>query len=126
MSFANPASAASTSPVRSGRNIAPSTNPHSTQDLCHTYKCKLLKLVLDDVTPLPSALTVVRRTKSLIHALDAVLPASPSLNFRERLAACLEREDVDPETQQKAKELLEIYESQFGVNDLLDNPPQNS
>lgn len=93
---------------------------------CQTYKCKLLKQVLDEVTPLPSALTTVRRTKSLIHALDVVLSASPSPNFRERLAACLEREDVSPEIQQMARDLLEIYESQFGVDDLLEDPPQNS
>jgi hypothetical protein len=93
---------------------------------CRTYKCKLLKQVLDEKTPLPSALTTVRQTKSLIHALDRVLPESPSPNFRERLTACLEREDVDSETQQKAKELLEIYESQFGVNDIVDTLPANS
>lgn len=93
---------------------------------CRTYKCKLLKQLLDDVTPLPSALTTVRRTKSLIHTLDVFLPASPSLNFRERLAAYLEREDVSSEIQQQARELLEMYESQFGVDDLLDDPPQNS
>lgn len=93
---------------------------------CRTYKCKLLKQVLDEETPLPSALTIVRRTKSLIHALDMVLPESPSPNFRERLTACLEREDVSPEIRQKTKELLEMYESQFGVNDLLDNSSQNS
>lgn len=93
---------------------------------CRTYKCKLLKQVLDEETPLPSALGTVRRTKSLIHDLDRVLPTASSLNFRERLVACLEREDVSPEIKQKAKELLEIYESQFGVNDLVDNPPQNS
>jgi hypothetical protein len=93
---------------------------------CHTYKCKLLKQLLDEKTPLPSALITVRRTKNLIHALDVVLPASPNPNFRERLAACLEREDVSPEIQQKARELLEIYESQFGVTDLLEDPPQNS
>ena len=93
---------------------------------CRTYKCKLLKQVLDEITPLPSALTVIHRTKSLIHALDVVLPASPSPNFRERLAAYLEREDVSPEIQQQAGELLEVYESQFGVTDLLEDPPQNS
>lgn len=93
---------------------------------CRTYKCKLLKQVLDEVTPLPSALTIVRQTKSLIHALDMVLPSTATLNFRERLTACLEREDVSPEIYQKAKELLEIYEFQFGVTDLLEDPPQNS
>lgn len=93
---------------------------------CRTYKCKLLKQVLDDVIPLPSALTTVRRTKSLIHDLDMILPASSHPNFRERLAACLEREDVGSEIQQKARDLLEVYESQFGVDDLLEDPPQNS
>lgn len=93
---------------------------------CRTYKCKLLKQVLDEITPLPSALTIVHRTKSLIHALDVVLPASPSPNFRERLAAYLEREDVSLEIQQQAGKLLEIYEVQFGVNDLLEDPPENS
>jgi superfamily I DNA/RNA helicase len=93
---------------------------------CRTYKCKLLKQMLDEETPLPSALIVVRRTKSLILDLDSVLPSSSNPNFRERLTACFEREDVDSETQKKARELLEVYESHFGVNDLLDNPPQNS
>lgn len=89
---------------------------------CRTYKCKLLKQVLDEVTPLPSALTTVRQTKSLIHALDMVLPASLNPNFRERLVVCLERDDASSEIQQKARELLEIYASQFGVDDLTDHP----
>lgn len=93
---------------------------------CRTYKCKLLKQVLDEITPLPSALITVRQTKSLIHALDVVLPASHSPNFRERVAAYLEQDEAHPDVRQKARELLEMYESQFGVNDLLDNPPQNS
>ena len=93
---------------------------------CRTYKCRLLKQVLEDITPLPSALTTVRRTKSLIHTLNMVLPESSCPNFRERLTALLEREDVSSEIGQKVKELLEVYESQFGVSDLLDNPPQNS
>ena len=88
---------------------------------CRTYKCKLLKQVLDDVLPLPSALSVVQQTKSLIHELEMVLPNSPNPNFRERLVAYLENENSGMEFQRKAKELLVIYESQFGVNDLLGN-----
>ena len=88
---------------------------------CGTYKCKLLKQVLDEVTPLHSALTIVQQTKSLIHKLDMVLPHSPNPNFRERLVAYLEKENSGMEFQRQAKELLVIYESQFGVNDLLGN-----
>jgi len=93
---------------------------------CKTYKCKLLKQVLDEVTPLPSALTVVRQTKDMIHDLDMALPASSDPNFRQRLVTCLEDDDAPPELQKKAKVLLEVYESKFGVDDLLDNAPANS
>jgi len=89
---------------------------------CNTYKCKLLKQLLDEVTPLPSAMEVVSQTKSLIHELDLILPASSMSNFRDRLVACLENSDTTPQIHQKAKELLDVYESQFGVNDLLDKP----
>ena len=91
---------------------------------CKTYKCKLLKQVLDEVTPLPSALTVVKQTKDMIHDLDMVLPTSSEPNFRERLVTCLENENANPALQQKAKTLLEVYESQFGVNDLLGDAPE--
>ena len=93
---------------------------------CRTYKCKLLKQVLDDVLPLPSALSVVQQTKSLIHELDMLLPTHPSPSFRERLVAYLELGGAEPEILQKARELLDVYESQFGVTDLLLNPPANT
>jgi len=86
---------------------------------CRTYKCKLLKQVLDDVTPLPSALTTVQQTRDMINELDALLPRSSGLNFRERLVAYLEQEDPEPGIRQKAKKLLMVYESQFGVSDLI-------
>ena len=95
-------------------------SPHYPR-FCGTYKCKLFKQVLDDVTPLHSALTTVRETKSLIHELDRVLPISSAQNFRERLVACLEHESTDCELHKKVKQLLEIYETQFGVDDLLDH-----
>jgi len=95
-------------------------SPHYPR-FCGTYKCKLLKQMLDEVTPLPSALTVVQHTKSLIHELELILPTSANPNFRERLASYLEQGGSNPEFQQKAKELLEVYEVQFGVKDLVDH-----
>jgi len=86
---------------------------------CHTYKCKLLKQVLDEATPLPSALTTVRQTKDLIDTLSGLLPASSNPNFRERLVAHLESGYADPEFRRLAKELLNVYEQQFGVINLL-------
>jgi hypothetical protein len=85
---------------------------------CGTYKCKLLKQVLDEVTPLPSALDVVQHTKSLIHQLGLALPNSANPNFRERLVQYLEQNPSDSELHRKAKGLLNIYDSRFGVADL--------
>lgn len=88
---------------------------------CRTYKCKLLRLVLDEVTPLPSALTIVQQTKNLINSLTALLPESQNPNFRERLAANIQAENSGSEFQTKARELLTCYETQFGVVDLIDH-----
>lgn len=93
---------------------------------CRTYRCKLLKKMLDESTPLHTALTVIQQTKDMIRELDAMLPASPKTNFRERLVAQIENENSGMEFQQKAKELLEVYEAQFGINDLLDDPSDKS
>ena len=84
---------------------------------CETYKCKLLKEVLDEVTPFPSALEIVQYTKSLIHELDQALPNADKPNFRERLVQYLEQNPSDSELHRKAKELLNIYNSRFGVTD---------
>lgn len=86
---------------------------------CRTYKCKLLKQLLDEVTPLPSALETVQQTKHLIHELDLRLPASLNPNFRDRLVAYIESEHGESETGQEVKKLLSIYKTHFGVDDLL-------
>lgn len=96
-------------------------SPHYPR-FCRTYKCKLLKQVLDDINSLHSALITVQQTKSLIHELDSFLPTSSAQNFRERLVACLEDKDTNLDVQNKAKGLLEVYEAQFGVTDLVDQP----
>jgi len=95
-------------------------SPHYPR-FCRTYKCKLLKQVLDEVTPLRSALTVVQHTKSLIHELDMLLPTSPNPNFRERLVTYLEDKASKQEIRQKVNDLLDVYDKRFGVNDLVDS-----
>src|SRR5687767_8227268 len=104
------------------------TSPHYPH-FCRTYKCKLLKQVLDENTSLPSALTVVERAKEMIHEVEALLPSSSNTNFRERLVthlegqkASAEPENTDLEFRMKASELLIFYEKVFGVKDLVDKP----
>jgi hypothetical protein len=88
---------------------------------CRTYKCKLLKEVLDENTSLPDALTVVQQAKEMIHEVEALLPASPNTNFRARLVAQLEEnESTDLEFRRKAHALLILYEKVFGVKNLVD------
>lgn len=107
------------------------TSPHYPH-FCRTYKCKLLKEVLDENTSLPGALTVVERAKEMIGEVEALLPSSSNINFRERLVAHLENlerlkastgpENTDLEFRMKAGELLIFYEKVFGVKDLVDKP----
>ena len=95
---------------------------------CRTYKCALLKKLLDETTTLSKALIQVEQAKEMIHELEALLPDSPSSNFRERLVARIEalgdsneptaREEA--EFRQKADALLAVYEEVFGVDDLLE------
>jgi hypothetical protein len=106
-------------------------SPHYPR-FCGTYKCKLLKEVLNESTSLSEALTVIDQAKGLIQELKALLPASPNLNFRERLVTHLEnlerrqtsagQANTDLEFRQKASALLIFYERVFGVNDLVDLP----
>jgi hypothetical protein len=97
--------------------------PHA----CRTYKCKLLKEVLDETIPLPNALIVIQQTKEMIAELEMFLPVSPNISFRERLVAHIEyleesakQENAGLEFQQKANELLVYYKKYFGVKDLVD------
>src|SRR5215207_2682025 len=98
-------------------------SPHFPR-FCRTYKCKLLKKVLDESTSLPHALTVVEEAKEVIREVEALLPGSPSANFRERLVARLEgttaQNDGDMEFRRKAKALLTFYEEVFGVDDVIE------
>ncbi|HLO15051.1 MAG TPA: YkgJ family cysteine cluster protein [Anaerolineales bacterium] len=107
------------------------TSPHYPH-FCRTYKCKLLKEVLNENISLSNALTVIEQAKELIHELEILLPNSPrNNNFRERLVAQLEslqtskgEEHTESEFQRKADALLTFYEQVFGVNDLIETPDE--
>ena len=98
--------------------------------VCRSYKCKLLKEMLAEVTSLPESLKMVEQAKEMIEKLEALLPGSPTVNFRERLVEQLEklqhREKPDSqgttgtEFQLKAQALLDYYECVFGVDDLVE------
>ena len=96
-------------------------SPHYPR-FCHTYKCRLLKKVLDGNTALPDALTAIAAAKALIRELEELLPDSSNPNFRERLVAQLERtrpqEEGNLEIRRRATALLATYEELFGVDDV--------
>jgi hypothetical protein len=95
---------------------------------CGTYKCSLLKQVLEDSIPLPEAMHLITQAKDLIRELESLLPDSANPNFRERLSALLESPEsrlrANTERWQKAEALLAIYDEVFGVTDLAVQNPQ--
>jgi hypothetical protein len=89
---------------------------------CRTYKCKLLKKLLDETATLPDALSLIQAAKEMIRELEAALPDSPHPNFRERLVARLEQTTEDARNQEfrrKAHALLTFYKEVFGVDDVI-------
>lgn len=97
------------------------TSPHYPR-FCRTYKCKLLKEVIDEITPLPNALTTIQQAMEMIRELTPLLPVSSTINFRERLVAHIEYGNPDLEFQQKAEALLIFFDEYFGVSDFFDKP----
>ena len=82
---------------------------------CHTYKCKLLKKILEENIQLSDALVIIEETLEMIEELETYLPASSKISFRERLVSRLETETSDPVFELKAKSLLQYFEDHFGV-----------
>ena len=109
------------------------TSPHYPH-FCHTYKCKLLKQVLDETTSLSTAMAVIQHAKGMIRELEILLPDSPNNSFREGLVAHLEElesgitsaeeESQNVDFRLKARTLLVFYEKIFGVKDLVDMPDE--
>lgn len=108
-----------TQPCPMWNGICTIYDSHNYPKGCDSYKCKLLRELLDESVSLPKALRVVQQTKKLIQEVAAFLPDAPLLSFRERLVTELERGTADEAFQSQAQELLQKYEAQFGVNDLI-------
>jgi uncharacterized protein len=95
---------------------------------CKTYKCIVLRRLLDDDISLPDALAVIQETLTLIREIEPLLPASSALSFRERLITHKELLEskgeehglLEVEFLRKTEELLIYYEDQFGVDDFID------
>ena len=86
---------------------------------CDSYKCKLLRELLDESVSLPKALRVVKQAMELIQEVEKFLPPSSVISFRERLITQLELGNANSEFQQKADALLLYFDKHFGVNDFL-------
>ena len=105
---------------------ASSHYPH----VCRAFNCKLLKEMFAENISLSDAMRTVEQAKGLIHELEGLLPASSTLNIRERLVAHLEnlerlktspgQGNSDSEFRLKAGALLRYYEQVFGVTDVID------
>ena len=96
---------------------------------CDSYKCKLLRELLDESVSLPKAMRTVNQAKKKIQIVESLLPASSQGSFRDRFVEQLEHLNDSPangvsesELRQKTGELLDCFENQFGVNDFLDLP----
>ena len=95
-------------------------SPHYPR-FCRTYKCRLLKQLLDENISLPRALTAIADVKRLIREAETLLPPSTNQNFRERLAAEIESpENTDRQFRRKADELLALYQDIFGITDVVE------
>lgn len=100
---------------------------------CRTYKCTLLKKLLNEAIPLTEALGRVKHAKEVIQELEALSPDSPTPNFRERWVAQLESLEKFEETagqeslefRRKADELLALYEEVFGVKGVIEKPVES-
>lgn len=95
---------------------------------CKTYKCIVLRRLLDDDISLSDALTIIQETLTLIREIEPFLPVSSAPSFRERLITHKEFLDskgevLDAREQEflrKTETLLTYYEDQIGVDDFID------
>lgn len=91
---------------------------------CDSYKCKLLRELLDESVALPKALKVVKQAMEKIQEVDALLPDSPNISFRERLVTQMEHGNASVDFERKAAALLVFIDKHFGVNDFFDKPKE--
>jgi hypothetical protein len=90
---------------------------------CRSYKCKLLKGILEDNAPLQPALMIVQQAKELIAGVEPFLPASATQGFRECFVQALEDKNNSAEFRAIADEILVYLENYFGVDDFFSPVP---
>ena len=88
---------------------------------CRNYQCKLLKEMVAGNAQLPVALDVVQEAMAMIADVEAHLPKSSKISFRERLITLMERGDAKADFHSKADALLRYFDHHFGVNDFFDS-----
>ena len=115
-----------TQPCPMWNGICTIYDSHNYPKGCDSYKCKLLRELLDESVSLPKALRVVKQAKEKIKEVDTFLPDMPQVSFRERLITHMEQENNSSDFQEKADALLNLIEKQFGVNDFFDKPEAES
>jgi hypothetical protein len=83
---------------------------------CKTYKCIVLRRLLDEDITLPDALSAIQETLDLIREIEPLLPASSAPSFRERLIThkefleSNEKKTEELEFLRKTEILLTYYE----------------
>jgi hypothetical protein len=93
---------------------------------CDSYKCKLLRELLDESVTLNYALALVDKTKGLIRRVEIQLPKSAHASFRERFVAQVKSlkgvssREYNQKFMAQARKLLTIVECTFGVTDFFD------
>ncbi len=98
---------------------------------CDSYKCKLLRELLDESISLTDAQQIVSDTKDLIRHVEKQLPKSSHASFRERFIAQVKamRESSSQGYNHKfmahAERLLAVIENSFGVLDFFDKPKKD-
>jgi hypothetical protein len=93
---------------------------------CKTYKCIVLRRLLDEDISMSDALAAIQETLDLIREIEPLLPASSAPSFRERLITHKEflelngKKTEELEFLHKTEILLTYYEDRFGVDDFID------
>ena len=111
-----------TQPCPMWNGICTIYDSHNYPKGCDSYKCKLLRELLDESVALPKALRTVQRAMKMIREVEVFLPVAPNSSFRERLIEQVENGNADADFRQKADALLAFFDKNFGVNDFFEKP----
>jgi hypothetical protein len=107
------------------------SDPHYPRG-CDSYKCKLLRELLDETVALTDAIAVVEKTKELIRAVEKHLPKSSHSSFRERFVAHvkatrkLSGQGRHAGDMQRAEQIRKLIENSFGVRDFFEKPTEET